>query len=91
MSPKTAVCINFLQLQTANIAYFQRTIQLSRFSAYPDSSPSKLIPISGILLYYRLSSWSIKRLREQKQLMVGYIVKYNEKEELTIPQLLRDL
>ena len=64
MSPKTVVCINFLQLQTANVAYFQRIIQLSRFSAYPDDSPSKLILRNGILLYYILSSWSKKRLRE---------------------------
>jgi hypothetical protein len=37
------------ELQTANVAYFQRKIQLSGFSAYPDSSPSKLFRISGIL------------------------------------------
>ena len=40
------------ELQTANVAYFQRKIQLSGFFfAYPDGSPSQLIPISGVLLY----------------------------------------
>ena len=38
-------------LQTAIVASFQRKIQLSGFSAYPDSSPSRLIRISGVLLY----------------------------------------
>jgi len=37
-------------LQTANIAYFQRKIQLSVFSAHPDGSPSQLIRISRVLL-----------------------------------------
>jgi hypothetical protein len=37
MLPKTAVCRNyFFPLQTAIVAYFQRKIQLSGFSAYPD-------------------------------------------------------
>jgi len=31
------------ELQTANVAYFHREIQLSEFSAYPDGSPSQLI------------------------------------------------
>jgi hypothetical protein len=35
----------FSPLQTAKVAYFQRKIQLSGFSAYPDSSPSQLIRI----------------------------------------------
>jgi hypothetical protein len=35
--------------QTANVAYFQRKIQLSGFSAYPDASPSQLIRIRGVL------------------------------------------
>ena len=39
------------ELQTANIAYFQRKIQLSGFSAYPDGSASQLIRISGVLPY----------------------------------------
>ena len=39
------------ELQTANVAYFQRKIQLSEFSAYPDGTPSQLIQISGVLLY----------------------------------------
>ena len=33
------------------MAYFQRKIQLSGFSAYPDGLPSQLIQISGVLLY----------------------------------------
>jgi len=40
------------ELQTANVAYCQRKIQLSVFSAYPDGSPSQLIRISGVLLYF---------------------------------------
>ena len=42
--------------QAANVAYFQRKIQLSGVSAYPDGSPSQLIRISGVLLY--LSIWT---------------------------------
>jgi hypothetical protein len=40
------------KLQTANVAYFQRKIQLSGFSTYLDGSPSQLIRIlvSGVLL-----------------------------------------
>ena len=38
------------ELQTANVAYFQRQIQLFGFSAYPDGSPSELIRINGVLL-----------------------------------------
>jgi len=37
--------------QTNNVAYFQRKIQLSGFSAYPNGSPTQLIQISGVLLY----------------------------------------
>jgi len=36
------------EIQTADVAYFQRKIQLSRLSAYPDGSPSQLIRISGV-------------------------------------------
>jgi hypothetical protein len=39
------------ELKTANVAYFQRKIELSGFSAYPDGLQSKLIRISGVLLY----------------------------------------
>jgi hypothetical protein len=38
------------ELQTANVAYFQRKIQLSGFSVYPDGSLSQLIPASGVPL-----------------------------------------
>ena len=37
--------------QIVNVAYFQRKIQLSGFSAYPDGSSSQLIRISRGLLY----------------------------------------
>jgi len=47
--------VDFFPLQTANVAYFQRKIQLSGFSAYTDSSSSQLIRISGILLYILLT------------------------------------
>ena len=39
------------ELQTENVAYFQRKLELSGFSAYPDGSPSQLIRISGVLLF----------------------------------------
>jgi len=63
MQPKTAVCRNYFPLQIANLAYFQRKIQLSEFSAYPDGSPSQLIRIIEVLLYfvlltYLITSWS---------------------------------
>jgi len=51
MEPKTAVFRIFFPLRTTNVAYFQRKIQLSGFSAYPDGSPYQLIRISGVLLY----------------------------------------
>jgi len=41
------------ELQTANVAYFQRRIQLSGFSAYPVCSPSRLIRTSGVPLYLK--------------------------------------
>ena len=41
----------FFSLQTIKISYFQRKIQLSGFSAYPDVLPSHLIRISVVLLY----------------------------------------
>ena len=40
------------KLKTYNVAYFQRKIKLSWFSAYPDGLPSQLIRISEVLLYY---------------------------------------
>jgi hypothetical protein len=42
--------VEFFPLQTANVAYFQRKIQLSGLSTYPDGSPSQLIRVSGVLL-----------------------------------------
>ena len=55
MKAKTAVCRDFSPpLQIANVDYFQIKIQLSGFSAYPDSSPYKLIRVSGALLYQHL-------------------------------------
>jgi hypothetical protein len=51
MQPKRAVCRIFFPLHTANVACFQKKIQLSGFSAYPDGSPSQLIRINGVLLY----------------------------------------
>ena len=42
------------KIQTANVAYFQRKIQLSWFIAYPDGSPSQLIQRIGVLLYYKI-------------------------------------
>ena len=37
-------------VNSADVAYFQRKIQLSRFSVYPDNSASTLIRRSGVLL-----------------------------------------
>ena len=39
------------ELQTANVTYLPRKIQLSGFSAHPDGSPSQLICVGGVLLY----------------------------------------
>jgi hypothetical protein len=39
------------ELKTANVAFFQRKIQLFGFSAHPDGSPSQSIRIIGVLLY----------------------------------------
>jgi len=43
--------ITTAEIQTANVAYFQRKIQLSGFSSYPVGSPLQLIRISEVLLY----------------------------------------
>jgi len=43
----------FFTIQTANVAYFQRKIELSGFYAYPDVWPSQLIRISGVLLCFK--------------------------------------
>jgi hypothetical protein len=48
---KIAVCINFFPLQTANVAYFQRKIQLYGFCKYLDGWRSQLIRIIGVMLY----------------------------------------
>jgi len=39
------------ELQTENLAYFQRKIQLNGFPAFLDSSPSQLIRIRWVQLY----------------------------------------
>ena len=39
--------IETAELQIVNLAYFERKIQLSGFSAHPDSLPSQLIRIIG--------------------------------------------
>ena len=51
MLSKTAICRKFFPLQTANVACFQRKIQLFVFSAYPDVPPSRLIHVRVVLLY----------------------------------------
>jgi hypothetical protein len=51
MKRNIAVCRIFSPLRTANVACFQRQIQLSGFSAYPNVSPSELIRIIAVLLY----------------------------------------
>jgi len=45
--------------QTVNVAYCETKIQLSEFSAYPDATPSQLIRISGVLLYFFLQTVQI--------------------------------
>jgi hypothetical protein len=44
------------ELQTANVPYFQRKIQLSGFSAYPHGSAPPLIRINGVVLYVRITN-----------------------------------
>ena len=46
------------ELQTSNVAYFQRKIQLSGFSVYTDGSPSKLIRTSEVVLYVNILKMS---------------------------------
>jgi hypothetical protein len=46
------LCTIFFPLQPANVAYFRRKIQLSRFSAYLDGLPSQFIRIGEVLLYF---------------------------------------
>jgi len=41
-------------LQTANVAYFQRNIQLWRFFAYPEDLLYQLIQRNGVPLYYNI-------------------------------------
>jgi len=38
--------------RTTNVADFQRKTQSSGFSAYPEGSPSQLIRINGVILYF---------------------------------------
>jgi hypothetical protein len=47
------------ELQTTNVAYFTRKIQLSGFSAHPDGSLSQLIQISGFYCSSRLCQKSL--------------------------------
>jgi hypothetical protein len=49
MKPKTAICRKFVPLETVNVVQFQRKIQLSGLSTYPDGSPSQLILINGVI------------------------------------------
>ena len=39
-------------MQAANAACFQRRIQLSGLSAYPDGWPSRLIRFGGVVSYF---------------------------------------
>jgi hypothetical protein len=48
---KIAVCKNFFPLQTANVSYFQRKMQLSGFCAHPDSSRSQLTQLIAVMLH----------------------------------------
>ena len=51
-----------VELQTVNVSYFQRKIQLSGFSAYPGGSSFQLIRISAVILYKfwdASSAWSL--------------------------------
>ena len=43
------------QLQIANVAYFQRKIQLSGFSAYPGGFPSQLTRLSLCVIFFSAS------------------------------------
>ena len=50
----TSRFVEFFSLLTANVPYFQRTIQMSEFSAYPYGSSSQLIRIIRVLLYLKI-------------------------------------
>ena len=49
MRRMTVLQIVTAEIQTVIVAHFQSKIQLSGFSAYPDSSASQLIRIIGVL------------------------------------------
>ena len=55
---KYSTVLWLIELQRANVAYFQRKIQLSVFSAYPDGSASQLIRINGVVLYDKTENWT---------------------------------
>jgi hypothetical protein len=73
MQPKTTVCRNFSRLQTANVAYFQRQIQLSGFSPHPDVSLSQLNRISAVLLYVQHSKHTVSPLQVTALQCLQYI------------------
>jgi hypothetical protein len=54
MWPKNSCLFNLFSLYIANVAYFQRKIKLSEFSAYPDGSRSQITRVTGVILYVSL-------------------------------------
>jgi len=48
--------VEFFSLQTASVVYFQKKVQLSGFSAYPDGFAYQLIRFNGVLPYIRYNS-----------------------------------
>jgi hypothetical protein len=58
-----------------NVAYFQRKIQLSGFSAYLDGLPSYLIRVSGVTLYGQFLGHVVADL-DKMRLMETIFIKY---------------
>ena len=67
------------ELQTASVAYFERKIQLSGFSANPDGSLSQLIWINGDLLYNKRLQWASHIVRMDNRripIMTGWKIQW---------------
>jgi hypothetical protein len=52
----------FPPLQTANVTYFPRKLQLSGLSANPKASPSQMLRISRVLLYLYLQLQAVQKI-----------------------------
>jgi len=63
------------EMQTVNVAYFQRKVQLSRFFACLDGSPSQLIRISGVIPYVEMAQKYVFRNSLELIILVEHLRK----------------